>query len=97
MLRPSSDTQTMIEMPDRPQDVGTGGLFKNDKKEKSTHPDYRGDCEIHGKPFWISAWIKEGKDGKKFMSLAFRVKDEPAKPKPTASRFDTPIDDQIPF
>jgi hypothetical protein len=33
------------------------------------------------------------------MSLAFRKVDEPAKPKPAASKssFDKPIDDQIPF
>jgi hypothetical protein len=32
------------------------------------------------------------------MSLAFRVAEEPAKPKPAAvGRFDTPIDDGMPF
>jgi hypothetical protein len=86
-------------MADRPQDDGNGALFRNDRKEKENHPDYRGEATIKGKRFWVSAWIKEGKDGKKFMSLAFRHADEEAKPKPTASRanFDSPIDDQIPF
>ena len=55
--------------------AGTGALFKNDKREKDTHPHYRGDCTIHGKKFWVSAWIKEGQKGK-YMSLAFRRADE---------------------
>lgn len=58
----------------------SGVLFKNDRKEKDTHPDYQGSCEIEGQNYWISAWIKVGKDGsaragQKFMSLAFKLKD----------------------
>jgi len=86
---------------DRPQDAGTGALFKNDKREKETHPLYKGECEINGEKFWISAWLKKStKDGQTFMSLAFRAKDAPAKQKPPASRanFDRPLDDDvIPF
>ena len=62
-------------MNDRPADAGTGALFKNDKKEKPSHPDYRGDCTINGRKFWMSAWIKEGQKGK-YMSLAFRPAEE---------------------
>ena len=50
-------------MNDRPADAGTGALFKNDKKEKPSHSDYRGDCTINGKRFWMSAWISEGQKG----------------------------------
>ena len=47
-------------MTDRQEDAGSGALFKNDKKEKPSHPDYQGDCTIRGRKFWMSAWIKEG-------------------------------------
>jgi hypothetical protein len=54
---------------------GQGSLFKNDEKKTEKHPDYRGDCMIDGKKFWLSAWIKTGKNGK-FMSLALQPKED---------------------
>ena len=53
---------------------GQGSLFKNDEKKTDKHPDYRGDCTINGQKFWISAWIKTGKNGK-FMSLNLQPKE----------------------
>ena len=61
----------------------TGVLFKNDRKEKETHPDYKGSCEVEGVEYWVAGWIKEGKKGK-FMSLKLTDKreDKPAKKPP---------------
>lgn len=52
----------------------TGALFKNDRKEKDTHPDRRGSCNIEGVEYWVSGWLKE-KDGKPWMSLSFQKKE----------------------
>lgn len=85
------------------QKDGQGSLFKNDRKEKDTHPDYRGSILINGQEFWLSAWIKSGAKGK-FMSLSAQPKEEreqskpPAKSAPpkTGGGFDD-MDDDIPF
>lgn len=54
----------------------TGSLFKNDRKASDTHPDYNGSAKIAGVEYWISAWLKEGKDGgKKFFSFSFKPKE----------------------
>lgn len=94
------------------QKDNSGALFKNEKKEKDTHPDYTGNGMIDGREFWFSAWLKTDRNGGKFMSMAFKPKDTaPAKqrPEPTrAAREPDPIstgrprhddmdDDQIPF
>ena len=52
-----------------------GVLFKNDRKDKDTHPDYRGNIKVDGQEYWLSAWIKAGKSGK-FMSISIKPKEE---------------------
>jgi hypothetical protein len=52
----------------------SGTLFKNEKKEKDTHPNMNGSCMIDGVEYWISAWTKEGAKGR-FQSLSFKRKD----------------------
>lgn len=53
-----------------------GALFKNEDKKNDDHPDYRGQCEVDGTEYWLSAWIKTSKSGDKFMSLSLQVKED---------------------
>jgi hypothetical protein len=76
----------------------SGVLFSNDKREKESHPHYKGNVRVNGQEYWISGWIKEGKNGK-FMGLALSPKEEQAqtqaKAKPKAG-FDD-LDSDLPF
>lgn len=63
----------------------SGSISRNDRKEKSTHPDLKGKCTIGGVEYWISGWKKENDKGP-WVSLAFEPKvDKPAS-KPEAPR-----------
>lgn len=54
-----------------------GVLFTNNKREKETHPHYNGKATINGTEYYVSSWVKEGKNGK-FLSLSFKpVQEQP--------------------
>jgi hypothetical protein len=55
----------------------SGSLFRNDRRESDSHPEYRGDGIVNGEAVWINAGVKESKKtGKKFFSLSFKPKQE---------------------
>jgi hypothetical protein len=57
--------------------TNSGALFKNDKQGNDDWPDYRGQINVNGEDFWISAWLKTSKkDGTKYMSLAVQPNDK---------------------
>lgn len=81
---------------------GSGSLWVNDRKEKETHPDRTGTVKVGGRDYYISGWLKETSQGKKYLSLSFKPKlmSETASV-PTGGRNDPrPADefsDDIPF
>jgi uncharacterized protein (DUF736 family) len=78
----------------------SGALFKNDRKEKETHPDYRGVCQVEGKDWEIAAWIKKDRNDKPYMSLSFKepfVKTSAPEAKTTKVPAKVVEDDDIPF
>jgi hypothetical protein len=74
----------------------SGSLFRNEKREKDTHPHATGTVMVGGVEYWISAWTKDSAKGK-FQSLAFKPKEPPAAPKPQTTSFAEDLDDDLPF
>jgi hypothetical protein len=78
-----------------------GILSRNTRKEADTHPDFRGELNCNGVDGWLSAYVKERKDGSgKFFSLRWKPKDEqaPAKAAPRGGYQPPPdADSDIPF
>ena len=80
----------------------TGMLARNERKEKPSHPDFRGTIRVAGVDYWLSAWIKEGKaggkmEGKKFFSLSVEPKQPRADQPRTRAESPAVDDDDIPF
>jgi hypothetical protein len=63
---------------------GSGSLFKNERKEKDTHPDYRGDvCLEDGTVLKLAGWVKKTSGGKSFLSLKVEKPREETRPDDT--------------
>jgi hypothetical protein len=56
---------------------GKGVLFKSDRRDKQTDCNYHGQfTDAAGLEYWISGWAKTSKKGLRFLSLAFKLKNE---------------------
>jgi hypothetical protein len=69
--------------------TNSGLLAKNDRKEKDSHPDYRGRINVNGQDFWLSAWIKVGREGskmagQKYFSLSVTPMEESSASRPAS-------------
>ena len=78
-----------------------GAIWRNEKKETETHPDFTGSATIGGVEYWVKGW-KRGPDANPkspALKLKFARKDEqqdqkPAQAKAPAAAF---ADDDINF
>ncbi len=89
-------------MSEQYDNTNRGILSRNDRREKDTHPEYRGSINVDGIDYWLSAWVKERKDGTgKFFSLSVQPKEAPAQaPQRVAKQAALGVaemDDDIPF
>lgn len=89
------------------QKDNTGSLFKNERREKDTHPHARGSALIDGVWYWMDGWTNTDRNGNKYQSLKFKRKDaqQPAQGSArgqpyAAAKGNAPapdLDDEIPF
>jgi len=63
-------------MADYIQKDNSGTIFKNDRKEKESHPDGKGSCVIDGVEYWVSSWNKTSTKGTQYRSLSFQRKEQ---------------------
>ena len=75
--------------------TNSGALFKNEDKAEPNQPDYKGSLNVGGKDFWIAAWLKTSKAGKKFMSLSVQSKDK--KERAAQGKSKSEVDEDVPF
>jgi hypothetical protein len=54
----------------------TGSLWPNENKSGENDPVYKGSAKIDGVEHWVSLWKKTSKNGKTYLSLSFKPKQE---------------------
>ena len=78
-----------------------GVLFRNQNKTEDKHPDFNGSINANGVDYWLSGWVKESKEGKKFFSLSVKPKEQQARqvsqPTRKTARLDDLEDSDLPF
>lgn len=85
-----------------------GSIWKNDKKEKDTHPDFTGSLNVDGVDYWVSAWKRKEGASAKAPALSFSVKPKeekqsisqramPKRPQNVGEILDDMDGDAIPF
>lgn len=77
-----------------------GAIWKNRDKTEDKHPDFKGQLNVDGVDFWVSAWKRKEGDAANKPALSFSIKikeekQEAAKPEP--AKRDVDLDDEIPF
>ena len=75
----------------------SGSVFKNKKRDRDTSPDLTGSALLFGKEVWVNAWVKQDKNGDKWISLAFKEKQPKQASEPQSSPPSRNLDDSIPF
>jgi hypothetical protein len=50
-----------------------GQIWGNDKKEKDTHPDFKGSVNVEGVEYWVSGWKRKPDAHPKAPALSFSL------------------------
>jgi len=89
-----------------------GAIWRNEKKELDTHPDFTGSLNVNGVDYWVNAWKRKSDANEKAPALSFSIKEKESAIKkpiqntyshnnagttlPPTKDFDS-FDDDIPF
>ena len=61
----------------KPLEPGTLLLFKNDDRRDEKDPSHKGHGkDLGGTDVWVSAWLNKSKDGKPYMKIRLKAKQE---------------------
>lgn len=75
--------------------TNSGVLFREQEKKSEKHPDFKGNINVEGKDYWLSGWVNESKDGRKYFKLSVQPKDGATAKRPAVSN--EIVSEDIPF
>ena len=78
-----------------------GQIWRNENKERDTHPDFKGSVDVEGVEYWVSAWKRKEGANPKAPALSFSIQKKEARQEPDThadyGNRDTDLDDSVPF
>jgi hypothetical protein len=80
-----------------------GALWKNDRREKETHPQLKGSTNVvcphcnKTTDYWTSGWTSNDGGKKPLVSLSLQVKDQVVNAPAPAATNDVSLDEDIPW
>jgi uncharacterized protein (DUF736 family) len=76
-----------------------GRIFRKEDKKSERHPDMDGHLNVEGVEYYVNGWTKTAKNGKKFLSLSIKPKDDVAAHalKEAKQVIEEDFEDDIPF
>lgn len=72
-------------------------IWKNDRKEKDSHPDYKGNGTVDGVEYWVSAWAKKGDAKANAPVLSISLTRKEGQVVKTTAPAEPQFDDNMPF
>ncbi len=61
-----------------------GAIWRNEKKERDSHPDFTGKLNVDGVEYWVSAWKRKEDAPAKSPALSFSIKPKEDRAAPPA-------------
>jgi hypothetical protein len=76
-----------------------GAIWKNRDKTEDKHPDFKGQLNVDGVDYWVSAWKRKEGDAanKPALSFSIKPKEEAQKPVEKPEKANADMNDEIPF
>lgn len=88
-----------------------GAVWRNEKRDKDSHPDFTGSLNVDGVEYWVSAWKRKLGAAAKAPALSFSIKPREDQQRPAAASPRAPtkwpdpissgrgadLDDDVPF
>lgn len=58
-----------------------GAIWKNTEKQSDNHPDFKGELDVGGRKYWVSAWKRREDASPKAPALSFSIKPKEGQPR----------------
>lgn len=80
--------------------TNSGALFKNNRRQKDTHPEFTGKLNVGGVDYYLNGWRKTPEGKEAFISLSVKrvePKTDGMAAATATAKVEQKLDDEIPF